>query len=138
MNNLLLFLGFSILFISPVLTAATKPTTSPKKTSGGNGLDEISGDTNLELFKKYRCRVCEDIMVDNLELVDGELIINEKVAVKICETFMTKVLHNQLGGVVCKTVVRSKLDEIIRGLVSTESEVKMGKLICTRAHLCEK
>ncbi|CAI2347235.1 unnamed protein product [Caenorhabditis sp. 36 PRJEB53466] len=98
---------------------------------------EITGDTNLDLFKKYRCRVCEDIMTDNVEFADGELVLNEKVAVKICATFISKILHNALGGVICHTVVQSKLDEIIKKIVSSGVDSKIGEQICKGIHFCE-
>ncbi|CAI2293667.1 unnamed protein product [Caenorhabditis sp. 36 PRJEB53466] len=97
----------------------------------------IIGDTNLDLFKKYRCRVCADIMTDNVKFADGELVLNEKVAVEICETFIAKILHNALGGVICRTVVQSKLDEIIKKIVSSGVDAKIGEQICKGIHFCE-
>uniref|UniRef100_A0A8R1IFT1 Saposin B-type domain-containing protein n=1 Tax=Caenorhabditis japonica TaxID=281687 RepID=A0A8R1IFT1_CAEJA len=125
---------FFIILTSFISIALSLP--SPFELKNDDGYP-INGDTNEEIFQKYKCRVCDDIMVDNVELVDGELVINEKLGVKICDTFFSKILHNSFGGIICHTVVQAKLDEIIKAIVSSGSANKISDQVCKAIHFCE-
>ncbi|EFO91853.1 hypothetical protein CRE_08541 [Caenorhabditis remanei] len=76
-------------------------------------------------------------MIDNIELVDGELIINEKLGIQVCDAFFSKVLHNKFGGLFCNMFVKNELDKIIKGIVADGVDTRIGEHICRAIHFCE-
>ncbi|CAB3405532.1 unnamed protein product [Caenorhabditis bovis] len=93
-------------------------------------------ESTEEIFKKYRCHLCQDILTDNIEFVDGEIILNEKAAIHFCESFFSTVLHVKFGGVICRTVVQAKLDEVVKQILADDNSRQISEKICKRIAFC--
>ncbi|KAL6737538.1 hypothetical protein Aduo_011170 [Ancylostoma duodenale] len=86
-------------------------------------------------LEHLKCKICEDVAVDDIDFIDGELIIHQNFVVNLCKKIISAV-NPGLGMVACEIVLKNQLKRILGQLKNQQVELKQADAVCKYLHFC--
>ncbi|EYB81571.1 hypothetical protein Y032_0379g325 [Ancylostoma ceylanicum] len=82
-----------------------------------------------------KCKICEDVAVDDIDFVDGELIIHQNFVINICKKIVSMV-NPGLGMLMCEMGLKNQLKDVLQQLKNQQVELKQADAICKYLRFC--
>ncbi|RCN47106.1 hypothetical protein ANCCAN_06829 [Ancylostoma caninum] len=90
-------------------------------------------------LEHLKCKICEDVAVDDIDFIDGELIIHQNFVINLCKKIVSSV-NPGLGMVACEIALKARtynqLKRILAQLKNQQIELKQADALCKYLHFC--